>query len=108
MMQMRYGLVLNLSVLSSMAETNFQEASRLLHPRFHCRNPASGRVYLPGYLLEPPFPAPKATWGALACIWGLYAALLLLSIPAASYSSDPFIFTTRLTRPKAGLSWILQ
>ena len=26
MMQMRYGLVLNLSVLSSMAETNFQEA----------------------------------------------------------------------------------
>ena len=32
MMQMRYGLVLNLSVLSSMAETNFQEACAFCTP----------------------------------------------------------------------------
>ena len=41
----------------------FPGSLRLLHPRFHCRNPASGRVYLPGHLLEPPFPAPKSHVG---------------------------------------------
>ena len=41
----------------------FPGSLRLLHPRFHCRNPASGRVYLPSYLLEPPFPAPKSHVG---------------------------------------------
>lgn len=59
MMQMRYGLVLNLSVLSSMAETNFQEACAFCTP-LPLQDPASGRVYLPGHLLEPPFPAPKS------------------------------------------------
>ncbi len=60
MMQMRYGLTLNLSVLSSMAETNFL---RLLHRRLRHRGPAAGGLHLPGHLLEPPFPAPEGHVG---------------------------------------------
>ena len=108
MMQMRYGLVLNLSVLSSMAETNFQEACAFCTPAS-----IAGTLLLAGFIYLAIYWSrrslrQKATWGALACIWGLYAALLLLSIPAASTARNPFIFTTRLTRQKAGLSWILQ
>ena len=89
MMQMRYGLVLNLSVLSSMAETNFQEACAFCTPAS-----IAGTLLLAGFIYLAIYWSrrslrQKATWGALACIWGLYAALLLLSIPAASYSSEP-------------------
>lgn len=89
MMQMRYGLVLNLSVLSSMAETNFQEACAFCTPAS-----IAGTLLLAGFIYLVIYWSrrslrQKATWGALACIWGLYAALLLLSIPAASYSSEP-------------------
>ena len=85
MMQMRYGLVLNLSVLSSMAETNFQEACAFCTPAS-----IAGTLLLAGFISLAIYWSrrslrQKATWGALACIWGLYAALLLLSIPAASY-----------------------
>jgi len=89
MMQMRYGLVLNLSVLSSMAETNFQEACAFCTPAS-----IAGTLLLAGFIYLAIYWSrrslrQKATWGALACIWGLYAALLLLSIPAASYRSEP-------------------
>ena len=89
MMQMRYGLVLNLSVLSSMAETNFRKPAPSAPPAS-----IAGTLLLAGFIYLAIYWSrrslrQKATWGALACIWGLYAALLLLSIPAASYSSEP-------------------
>lgn len=58
MMQMRYGVTLSLSVLASIAETNFQEACAFCTVGSHSGNAAAGRLYLPGHLLEPPFPSP--------------------------------------------------
>lgn len=89
MMQMRYGLTLNLSVLSSMAETNFREVCAFCTPAS-----IAGTLLLTGFIYlaihwSRRSLRQKATWGALTCIWGLYGAFLLLSIPAASYSSEP-------------------
>lgn len=89
MMQMRYGLTLNLSVLSSMAETNFPEACA-----FCTVSSVAGTLLLAAFIYLAIYWSRrslrrKATWGTLACIWGLYGAFLLLGIPAASYSSEP-------------------
>lgn len=89
MMQMRYGLTLNLSVLSSIAETNFREACA-----FCTASSVMGALLLAAFIYLAIYWSrrslrQKATWSALACIWGLYGAFLLLSIPATSYSSEP-------------------
>lgn len=89
MMQMRYGLTLNLSVLSSMAETNFREACA-----FCTAASATGALLLAAFIYLAIYWSrrslrQKATWGALACIWSLYGIFLLLGIPATSYSSEP-------------------
>ena len=89
MMQIRYGLTLNLSVLSSMAETNFREACA-----FCTAASITGALLLAAFIYLAIYWSrrslrQKATWHALACIWGLYGALLLLGIPATSYSSEP-------------------
>lgn len=93
--QMRYGLTLNLSILSSIAETNFQEAvhfftlSSIIGALL-----LTGFVYLAIYRIRQSL-RPKTTWNTLACIWSLYGCCFLLSIPAASYSTEPlYLFYT--------------
>ena len=68
MMQMRYGLTLNLSVLSSMAETNFREACA-----FCTAASATGALLLAAFIYLAIYWSrrslrQKATWGVLACI----------------------------------------
>lgn len=89
MMQIRYGLTLNFSVLSSIAETNFREACSFCTPASIAGTLLlAGFIYLAIYWSRRSLRR-KATWNALACIWGLYGIFLLLGIPAASYSSEP-------------------
>lgn len=93
--QMRYGLTLNLSILSSIAETNFQEA---VH--FFTLSSIIGFLLLTGFVYLAIYRIrqslrPKTTWNTLACIWSLYGCCFLLSIPAASYSTEPlYLFYT--------------
>lgn len=89
MMQMRYGLTLNLSVLSSMAETNFREACA-----FCTASSVTGALLLAAFIYLAIYWSrrslrQKATWSALGCIWSLYGILHLLCIPATSCSSEP-------------------
>ena len=95
MMQMRYGLTLNLSVLSSIAETNFREACA-----FCTVSSMMGTLLLAGFIYAAIYWSRRslqqtATWSALACIWGLYGILQLLAIPATSCSSEPlYLYST--------------
>lgn len=89
MMQMRYGLTLSLSVLSSIAETNFREACA-----FCTVSSILGTLLLAGFIYAAIYWSRRslkhtATWSALAAIWSLYGILHLLCIPATSYSSEP-------------------
>ena len=89
MMQMRYGVTLSLSVLASIAETNFQEACA-----FCTVGSIAGTLLLAGFIYLAIYWSRRslhqtATWPALACIWGLYGVSLLLSIPAVSCSAEP-------------------
>lgn len=89
MMQIRYGLTLNFSVLSSIAETNFREACSFCTPASIAGTLLlAGFIYLAIYWSRRSLRR-KATWNALACIWGLYGIFLLLGIPAVSCSSEP-------------------
>lgn len=89
MMQIRYGLTLNFSVLSSIAETNFREACSFCTPASIAGTLLlAGFIYLAIYWSRRSLRR-KATWNALACIWSLYGIFLLLGIPAASCSSEP-------------------
>lgn len=89
MMQLRYGISPNLSVLSSMAETNFREACAFCTP-----GTVGGTLFLVAFIYVAIYWSRRslhltATWGSLACIWGLYGLLQLLSIPAVSCSAEP-------------------
>lgn len=89
MMQMRYGLTLNLSVLSSIAETNWKEACA-----FCTFGTAIGALLLVCFIYLGVYWSRRsleqtATWPVILCVWTLYGLLQALSLPAAACSSEP-------------------
>ncbi len=89
LLQSRYGLTLNLSVIASVMETNAEEVASFCTP---------GTVFKTVLVLGALFAGlywcrrvlkPVATTGALLFIWGLYGVVHLLALPAHTFCQEP-------------------
>lgn len=88
-MQMRYGLHLDLSVLSSIAETTWTEAFA-----FCTFGSAVGAILLIGFIYLGIYWSRRSlkqvvAWPVIFCVWSLYGLTQVLSIPATAYSAEP-------------------
>ncbi len=89
LLQVRYGLSVNLSLIASVMETNMEEVASFCTPGTIINAVLVLGVLFAGLYWCRRALKPVATTGAVLLIWGLYGVIHLLALPAHSFCQEP-------------------